>query len=101
MQKELKVIYEPHPVTPERKAELRAQGFTIIDAVFEPVGGSSAQSVHTGSFDHDGDGKPGGSLPAAERGLDDLQAEAEALGVKVDKRWGEARLRDEIAKVKG
>ena len=31
------VIYEPHPVTPERKAELRAQGFKIIDAQFAPT----------------------------------------------------------------
>jgi hypothetical protein len=29
--------------------------------------------------------------------LDELRAEAEALGVKVDGRWGEQRLRDEIA----
>jgi 4-hydroxy-3-methylbut-2-enyl diphosphate reductase IspH len=33
-----KTIYEVHPVTPERKAELRAQGFKIIDASFAPVG---------------------------------------------------------------
>ena len=32
-----RVIYEPHPVSPERKAELRAQGFKIIDARFAPV----------------------------------------------------------------
>lgn len=31
-----KIIYEPHPVTPERAAELRAQGFTIIDAIYDP-----------------------------------------------------------------
>ena len=31
-----KIIYEPHPVTPERKAELRAQGYKIIDAQFAP-----------------------------------------------------------------
>ena len=31
------IIYEPHPVSPERKAELRAQGFKIIDAAFKPV----------------------------------------------------------------
>ena len=31
-----KVIYEPHPVTRERKAELRAQGFQIIDVQFKP-----------------------------------------------------------------
>lgn len=34
---EREIIYEPHPVTPERKAELRAQGYKIIDAQFAPV----------------------------------------------------------------
>lgn len=29
--------YEPHPVTPERKAELIAKGYKIIDAVFRPA----------------------------------------------------------------
>lgn len=33
----MKIAYEPHPVTPERKAELRAQGFTILDAVYKPA----------------------------------------------------------------
>ena len=33
---EEKIIYEPHPVTPERKAELRNQGYKIIDAAFDP-----------------------------------------------------------------
>jgi hypothetical protein len=32
------IIYEPHPVSPARKAELRAQGCQIIDAAFAPVG---------------------------------------------------------------
>lgn len=32
----MKIKYEPHPVTPERKAELVAQGYTIIDARFAP-----------------------------------------------------------------
>jgi len=31
-----KIIYEPHPVSPERKAELRAQGYKILDARFGP-----------------------------------------------------------------
>lgn len=31
-----KVIYEPHPVTAERKAELRQKGYKIIDASFAP-----------------------------------------------------------------
>ena len=33
----MKIAYEPHPVSPERKAELRAQGFKIIDARFKPL----------------------------------------------------------------
>lgn len=32
-----KIAYEPHPVSPERKAELRAEGFKIIDAAFRPA----------------------------------------------------------------
>lgn len=31
------VAWEPHPVTPERKAELLAEGYKIIDAVFKPA----------------------------------------------------------------
>ena len=31
-----KVYYEPHPVSHERKAELRAAGYTIVDAKFAP-----------------------------------------------------------------
>jgi hypothetical protein len=38
----MQIIYEPHPVTPERKAELRAQGYKILDAVFSPDGVQSA-----------------------------------------------------------
>jgi hypothetical protein len=33
----MQIIYEPHPVSPERKAELVAQGFKIIDARFAPA----------------------------------------------------------------
>lgn len=32
-----KTIYEPHPVSPERKAELQAQGYRILDARFAPA----------------------------------------------------------------
>jgi hypothetical protein len=32
------IWYEPHPVSPERKAELRAKGLKIIDAAFRPAG---------------------------------------------------------------
>lgn len=75
----MKIIYEPHPVTPERKAELRAQGFKIIDAKFKPLGDIEAvgadalqaketeteAKAETDPLDHDGDGRKGGSLPDA------------------------------------
>ncbi|MEP1330563.1 hypothetical protein [Pseudophaeobacter sp.] len=32
----MKIAYEPHPVPKDRKAELRDQGFKIIDARFDP-----------------------------------------------------------------
>lgn len=31
-----KIAYEKHPVSPERKQELRAQGYRILDAQFAP-----------------------------------------------------------------
>lgn len=31
------IAYEPHPVSPERKAELVAQGYRIMDAKFAPA----------------------------------------------------------------
>ena len=31
------IAYEPHPVSPERKAELRAAGFRIVDVRFKPI----------------------------------------------------------------
>lgn len=34
----MKIIYEPHPVSPERKDELRAQGYKILEARFAPEG---------------------------------------------------------------
>jgi hypothetical protein len=52
-------------------------------------------------FDHDGDGHPGGSLPADQRGLEDLRAQAAALGITVDRRWGERKLLAVIAGARG
>lgn len=66
------VIYEPHPVTPERKAELKAQGFRIVDARFAPP-------------------------EEAEKVRDALEARADALGVKYTARLSDDGLRKRIA----
>lgn len=39
------IAYEPHPVSAERKAELRAQGLKIIDAVFAPADAKPAPAA--------------------------------------------------------
>ncbi len=40
-----KIAYEPHPVSPERKAELRQAGYRIVDAVYAPEGYQPAESA--------------------------------------------------------
>lgn len=32
-----KIAYEQHPVSPERKKELREQGYKILDIAFKPA----------------------------------------------------------------
>ena len=36
MKKQKPIWYEPHPVSPERKRELVAKGYRIIDAIHAP-----------------------------------------------------------------
>lgn len=39
------IAYEPHPVTPGRKAELIGQGFKIVDAAFKPADEQAAEAA--------------------------------------------------------
>lgn len=67
------------------------------DAVFEPLPDASDEVKTSHPLDRDNDGHPGGSLPAAERGLNDLRTQYEELfGEAPDGRWGDKRLNDEI-----
>lgn len=61
-----KIAYEPHPVTPERKKELRDQGYKIIDARFAPE-------------DH----KPAGGKPSDGLKVDEIKAALEAKGIEI------------------
>lgn len=46
------IKYEQHPISPERKAELIAAGFKIIDAQFAPAGEAPAvELAHDGAQD--------------------------------------------------
>lgn len=44
MKQDTKIAYEPHPVSAERKAELRAAGYTIIDEIYKPAEGDVVQN---------------------------------------------------------
>ena len=72
--REKQVIYLPHPVSRERKKQLHAEGFRIIDIRFAPKG-------------HD----------TGER--DALEARAASLGIKVDARWKDETLRRKIEEI--
>lgn len=54
MTKQREVVYEPHPVSIERKRELLASGFKIIDARFDP----DRQEAAAGEGSKDGGSKP-------------------------------------------
>lgn len=65
----------------------------------DPTASVPPASAAPHPLDHDGDGKPGGSLPAEQRGLEALWAEAEALGISVDRRRTGERARRQLLKV--
>lgn len=68
---EKKIWYEPHPVTPARKAELRGRGYQIIDAAFAPAGHESPGK----------DGEPEGAKKAAT--VAELREALTAKGIDV------------------
>lgn len=59
MKQDTKIAYEPHPVSAERKAELRAAGYTIIDEIYKPVESAVVQN------DTGDQGGQGGNTPTS------------------------------------
>lgn len=92
---EKKIAYEPHPVSEERKAELRAQGYIIIDAQFAPAGDAptEAQEEESGS---DADSEAGATQGDDK---DMLIAELAKRGIHRDRRTSADKLRAELTKV--
>ncbi|MFJ3486580.1 hypothetical protein ACIPL1_24725 [Pseudomonas sp. NPDC090202] len=85
---EQKIAYEKHPVTPERKKELRDKGYKIIDAQFAPEG-----YEHPEPAKGKGAGKPSHGLR-----IDDIKAKLAEKGISFnpDAERGElAKLLDE------
>lgn len=81
---EQKIKYVQHPVSPEQKAELRAQGFKIIDIQFKPK-------------DADGEPETGGTGRKPSHGLrvDDIKAKLTEKGIA----FNDGAERAELAKL--
>lgn len=89
MNKEPNIKYEPHPVSPERKAELRARGYKIVDLRFAPAGyGASAKA---GS--HAGLANGGINDGLDELDIDELRTLAQERGVNVHHNAGADKIR--------
>jgi hypothetical protein len=80
----MKIIYEPHPINPARKAKLQEQGYKIIDAVFAPAG----TPIHQGMEVTDGEEIVEAIEPVIAQEADEViqEAEAEAEAVEPRKR---------------
>lgn len=86
------------PPPPEVVLDVQSAPEPEVVAETTEEASAAPENASLANLDRDGDGDPGGSLPADQQGdeIQALRAEAEGKGVSVDKRWGAARLRKEI-----
>lgn len=70
-----KVVYEKHPVTAERKAELRQKGYKIIDAKFAPDDYKHPEPIKKGAAS-------GGNKPKTDE--EKLRAALTEKGIQFD-----------------
>lgn len=66
------IQYEPHPVSRERKAELIAGGFRIIDAKFKPKDEPKPETLNYQALE---------DTTAPEKSVVELKAELTAKGI--------------------
>lgn len=90
---EQKIAYEPHPVSEERKAELREHGYIIIDAQFAPAGDVPAAAEEESGSDADSEA---GTTQGDDKDM--LIAELAKFGIHRDRRASADKLRAELAK---
>lgn len=89
------IWYEPHPVTAERKAELRSKGYKIIDAAFMPddhmqaTEQTSESAVKNMAWTNTPDGE---YVNLGDMSKEQLQALAKKHGVEVHHKSGVDKL---------
>ena len=91
-----KVIYEKHPVTAERKAELRQKGYKIIDAQFAPADYKHPEPIKAGKSG--GGNKPKTEAEKQAAHAAEFEAVKSALTAKSIEFTAEATL-DELKKL--
>lgn len=97
----MKTIFEPHPVSPERKRELRSKGYTVLDAAFAPKGYEYPEKTPTPSVKATTEPAVEPTAEPANDGLDDLDAEqlhalAKERGIKVVHNAGADKVREAL-----
>lgn len=118
----MKIIYQKHPVTPEQKADLRSQGYKIIDAAFAPAGyehpstlleraeGQAKAEPEAKATERteaeklavdatDADTTPGDGLD--EMGADQLHVLAKERGLSVHHKAGAEKVREALRAAQG
>ena len=83
----MRIFYEPHPISPERKAELRTMGYKILDERFYPGPKPTAPVT---DFTREG-------VAAMDKA--DVVELIEAHGGKADGRKSVERLREELIEI--
>lgn len=81
------VWYEPHPVSPERKAEIMAAGYRILDAIFMPAGHQNLEGSGLDKSSEEAAGNVEGKQSIA-----DIRAALTAKGVEFDPKAKKADL---------
>lgn len=71
-----KVVYEQHPVSAERKAELRQKGYKIIDAKFAPADYEHPEPIKAAK------GGKGANSAAAKKAAEEAEAKAKEAEAK-------------------
>lgn len=78
----MKIIYEPHPITPARKAKLQEQGYKIIDAIFAPAGTPIHQVMEVEGVEEEAaDVEP---VVAQEEVVEEAEAQADDVSEAVE-----------------
>jgi len=85
-----KIVYEQHPVTAERKAELRQKGYKIIDAKFAPDDYKHPEPMKKRSS--------GADKPSKGLNVDEIKAKLAEKGIEFDAAAAKPALADLLDK---